>query len=245
MSSSPAPVAAGMLESANMRIVLTIVLLSFALQARAQGDTVIVPGDLNGDLITGPNADIYIGGDTGEIYAGNNTIVNAENVTLACPDGTDCKGDPGPQGPDGQQGEDGQDGTAGADGEDGKDGKDGAAGADGTDGNDGSKGAAGSVGATGPKGAVGPQGPQGPQGEPGEDAFGGVAGATALGRVEFPRQGQYVIGLGVGAYRDTTAIAIGAGKAWDHWSFDLGGFVDEEGYVGGAASVNYHFKVGD
>lgn len=205
---------------------------------RAAGaDTIIVPGDLNGDINTGPNADILIGGDTGEIYAGNNTIINAENITLECPDGTDCKGDQGEQGPPGEQGpagEPGQPGDPGPPGEDGNDGANGQPGAAGKNGKDGKNGKAG------PKGDKGDQGPQGP---PGEDNAGGIAGALALGRIEYPRQGNFVIGLGAGYYKGNSAIAIGAGKAWEQLSVDIGAFYEDgTTEIGVAGSVNWHFK---
>lgn len=94
------------------------------------GDKIVVTGDV--ELIeTGPNADIAVGGDTGDIYAGNNTVIEAENVTLECPDGGDCKGE---DGKDGVAGKDGDMGRRGIRGPQGRTGPQGPAGRDGLDG---------------------------------------------------------------------------------------------------------------
>ncbi len=202
--------------------------LALALIAQP-GDVIIVPGDLNGDINTGPNADILVGGDVDTINAGNNTIIEAENVTLECPDGSDCKGDqgdPGPAGPPGEPGEPGAPGAPGSPGESGK---------------DGTQGKPGAPGKTGQTGKQGPPGPPGPPGDP-VDVSGGVAGALAVSRIEFPRPGRFVLGVGVGHYRGSSAIAIGGGKAWEKLSIDIGAFYEDgSDEMGVSGSVNWHF----
>lgn len=199
-----------------MRCAVLIVIILFAFSSYA-GDNIIVPGD-SGDINVDGNVDtLYVGGDTGDISVGKNATINAETVVLECPDGSDCQGEPGEPGQPGQPGSPGSPGSKGE------------------------KGATGKTGKSGPEGKQGPAGPQGPPGDT-ADSSGGVAGALALGRIEFPRQGRFVIGLGAGHYSGNSALAIGVGKAWEQLSIDLGAFYEDGNQeVGVAGSINWHF----
>ena len=222
------------MASRTLFTVVVLILTSSLVKAQ-NNDNIIVTGDNNGDInIDGNNENLYVGGDVnGGISAGKNIgdINVGGDLVLSCPDGSDCTGPEGPEGPAGPEGPPGEKGT------------DGERGLDGTDGKDGAKGGRGDRGPKGSKGNTGPQGPQGPKGLDGDNAYGGIAGALALGRIEQPRPNSFVVGIGSGYYRDRTAIAIGIGKAWERISIDVGAFYEDgDGEIGVSGSINWHFQ---
>ncbi len=129
------------------------------------------------DLPTGLGVDdagaAYVVQSTGKLYVWSGTAWPLEE------NGTDFRGETGPQGPQGIQGPTGATGATGPTGPTGATGPQGAKGDKGDTGDTGStgpQGIQGPTGATGDQGPTGPTGPTGPKGDTGDQGIQGVQG---------------------------------------------------------------------
>ena len=129
------------------------------------------------DLPTGLGVDdagaAYVVQSTGKLYVWSGTSWPLEE------NGTDFRGETGPQGPQGIQGPTGATGATGPTGPTGATGPQGAKGDKGDTGDTGStgpQGIQGPTGATGDQGPTGPTGPTGPKGDTGDQGIQGVQG---------------------------------------------------------------------